>query len=131
MSDSKSNAKWSQHPVISTVLWMLGTEMSNLDVNDKNNNSNGKLNILTWKDDQGGNISEFMNQVQTSDNTPNNSEGDTTVLSPTALASQQQQNQQFQQNSEHEGQPPDYASPQWGFYVSITPPQQEKFPVRA
>lgn len=128
MADNKVNTKWSQHPVISTVLWMLGTEMSNMDVNDKNNNSNGKLNILTWKDDQGGNISEFMNQVQTSDNTPMNSEGDTTVLSPTVASQYQQQ----QQGSEQpDSQLPDYASPQWGFYVSITPPQQEKFSVKA
>lgn len=121
MAERQVNAKWTQHPVISTVLWMLGTETSNTDVHDKNSTSNGKLNILTWKDDHGGNITEFMNQVQTNDNTPSTSEVDTAVLSPTAISSQQQQ--------DRDDKPPDYASPQWGFYVSITPPQ-EKFSVR-
>ena len=70
--------RFNQHPVISVLLWILGTE-SNLHVNDtyNNNNSNNAVKhhhvddvehiphgILKWKDDQGGNIHEYMSQVQ-------------------------------------------------------------------
>jgi hypothetical protein len=120
MSDTAS-AKWNQHPLISTVLWILGTETSSIEKNDKNSSSNSKLNVLTWKDDHGGNIGEFMTQVQSADSAPREFEA---VLSPKAVSS-------FQSDTpsglDMDYQHSDFQSPQWGFYVSITPPQQEKF----
>jgi hypothetical protein len=67
--------RFNQHSVL---LWILGTE-SNLHVNDTDNNHNSNNNhfvyndvehiphiigTLKWKDDQGGNINEYMSQVQ-------------------------------------------------------------------
>ena len=122
-----SVVRWNQHPVISTVLWILGTnETASLDPNDKNNNSNGKLNVLTWKDDHGGNINEYMLQVQSggeaaSSSRPNNMDEEV-VLSPKVSQEDTVRNGEQQEDIQHADQ---YPSPQWGFYVPITPPQQE------
>lgn len=130
MTDSKSSVKWNQHPLISTVLWILGTDVATPENNEKNS-SNSKLNVLTWKDDHGGNIGEFMTQVQSSDSSPR---GDTETTLPLSHASTQETTQSFDHNGYGEDLParveygPEhFQSPQWDFFVSITPPQQEVF----
>jgi len=155
--------KWNQHPVIATVLWILGTEHSaknginNENEKSANFNSQGKLNVI-WKDEQGGNINEYISQVQSNNSHyPSSSSSKTTVASnlsrqsaaaqlfPTfqsaqldenstitpdstaAFAAQQTNNVNPQNNGDNPVYDATTPSPQWGFYVPITPPQQDSF----
>jgi hypothetical protein len=206
--------RWNQHPVIATVLWMLGTDLENSNGSQNgsvkgtsspahelhpssmtHSTSSGKLNVL-WKDEHGGNINEYFNQIQpaTPNANPNvSSSSSTTTSAPSSSSassksgsqiprsqstleealslssmsisqSQSRSNDKESDNSnsnrnnaaavvllpreypppssfyyddpeDHEGgnyydnNPGDdiYQSPQWGFYVPITPPQQEMF----
>ena len=77
--EMREKVRFNQHPVISVLFWILGTE-SNLHVNDTYNNNNNINNnhfvdndvqhiphiigTLKWKDDQGGNINEYISKVQ-------------------------------------------------------------------
>eukprot|EP01031_Cornospumella_fuschlensis_P036881 gene36881-44744_t len=64
----KNNVQWNQHPLISTVLWILGTELSQEQVEKPSRN--GSHNNVCWKDEQGGNINEYISHIQLSPNSP-------------------------------------------------------------
>lgn len=119
--------KWNQHPVIATVLWILGSSehgvspvLGKSQSESESGSSNGKLNVL-WKDEHGGNIVEFVSQVQRSGD-PMDNLG--TQLYPRSLEEQRRR-----QNQEGDDIIDASPSPQWGFYIPITPPQQEMFSV--
>lgn len=147
--------KWNQHPVIATVLWILGTETTTTGNNETDRNSNyssqGKLNVI-WKDEQGGNINEYFNQIQshngqnttsTSLSSSSSSRNNTGAqLLPSAFQSQESgsgspmrrataaSSSLSQHNLPDNGSIPvdiTTPSPQWGFYVAITPPQQDSY----
>lgn len=133
-SEPKNSLNWNQHPLISTVLWILGTETispdHNLYPNDisymnpqDNQNSHGKFNVL-WKDQHGGNINEYLNKVQSMENAESKSKTTkATQLNPTVSyneAKTQVEDKNGDGNIQNQ-------SPQWGFYVPITPPEQEAF----
>ena len=77
--EMRDKVRFNQYPVISVLLWILGTE-SNLHVNDTYNNNNNInynhfvdndvqhiphiIGTLKWKDGQGGNLNEYMSKVQ-------------------------------------------------------------------
>jgi hypothetical protein len=154
---SPPSMKWNQHPVIATVLWILGTETTSTGNNETERNSyssQGKLNVI-WKDEQGGSINEYFSQVQTplggqnptstslSSSASNNRNSTGTQLLPTAFQSQEStgggspmRRATAASTSLSQHNQPDSSSipvdittpsPQWGFYVPITPPQQESY----
>jgi hypothetical protein len=118
-----SETAWIKHPVISTVLWILGT------VPDKGSpmrgdNSSGSLagGTLKWKDETGGNMNEYYSHAQTDAPDTNERKEEETQLKPGVS----------RRNSGDAGvngtisPAGDYTpSPQWGFYVPITPPQEQ------
>lgn len=139
---NKSTLKWTQHPLISTVLWWsLGTEASRNNSADQGPTSS----TLKWKDEgSGGNnsLNEYINHVQPAGEPVNNvsskSEEEPVTICPGASRSYENARQQYDYQDEMEagsggppgpGGPADYTpSPQWGFWVPITPPQPEMFP---
>ncbi len=154
-TEDATNLKWNQHPVIATVLWILGTDATtSANLNKSTSGESEKSNAVVWKDETGGSISEYFNQIQPS-SSMNRSEAVTTDL-PVQLGNislQQQENNPSISNPlagpavlssgssngtgstyssqdhymDNENGVDINASPQWGFYVPITPPQQEMF----
>jgi len=124
-----SAMKWNQHPVIATVLWILGSSsehqhpssLGRSQSESENGSSSGKLNVL-WKDEHGGNIVEFVSQVQRSAGELMDGTAGGTQLYPRSVEDQRRLGGE---NSHDDTEP----SPQWGFYIPITPPQQEMFSV--
>ena len=63
---SSSNVWFSRHPVVSTVLWLIGGET------DPNNlNKPPSASKLSWKDEHGGSIAEYIGEVGGGDNLQN------------------------------------------------------------
>jgi hypothetical protein len=129
-----SSLKWNQHPVIATVLWILGSTENGIipalgksQSESESGSSNGKSGVL-WKDEHGGNIVEFVSQVQRSGE---HMDGLGTQLYPRSLEEQRRrQTQDGNNNGDSNNEIVDASpSPQWGFYIPITPPQQEMFSV--
>mmetsp|Transcript_31781 Transcript_31781/g.53610 ORF Transcript_31781/g.53610 Transcript_31781/m.53610 type:complete len:189 (-) Transcript_31781:684-1250(-) len=137
MSKQPAIDTWNQHPVISTVLWILGTAPGSSDSKDPSNcrniadSTSGGGGMLKWKDEKGGNINEIIShpaQTESTSSAPAESKEDT-LLVPCASRELSQQSQQQQSSQDYDPYlNGDYTpSPQWGFYVPITPPQQEMF----
>jgi hypothetical protein len=130
-AESKINYKWNQHPIISTVLWMLGNE--NKNENKENGALVGGTNAsLKWKDEKdGGDINEYFSQVQIIDTSMSKkSDDEETQLRPGASKFNQDYLDKPRVADGTEVNPPAgefTPSPQWGFWVAITPPQQEIF----
>jgi hypothetical protein len=120
---------WTQHPVISTVLWIFGTiPPAKGGTNSPNGDSSTGSptgSTLKWKDEKGGSINEYISQVQTHEPSCKKREEET-QLRPGA-------SKKLDGDGERDGvcvngtisPAGDYTpSPQWGFYVAITPPQE-------
>jgi hypothetical protein len=190
-SSSTNRVNWNQHPVIATVLWILGSEdraspspgnlhpissletlnkvkfsqrITDLSDNTSTNNYSNKKNSLTTSaeedfDSQSSlvqdldttvittkTISTIQDEIQQQDqgtqlyptnatnnhpnshlpshissNTPNHCYHSTNTTTTAASASYNAD------NHENENQWDVNPSPQWGFYVPITPPQQEMY----
>jgi hypothetical protein len=139
---------------VATVLWLLGsgetqkTRSSGIDDNDKDN-------TLTWKDDHGGDIAEYMEVIQ---RRPSDSSRNSSDRSSSSMKSDSTHRSiGFKDDSQSEGvlldnnnsrslkaggnsastpnQPSGRRSPsggktsespQWDFFVAITPPTGEK-----
>jgi hypothetical protein len=150
-AEEPANLKWNQHPVISAVLWMLGTDTSQPNNNNVRSTStdidnaagphshgahhhmHGSHNVL-WKDEHGGSINEYFNQIQTSQHGPGSpirltestkSKENTPIPNVTPQNPLAQKDHSSHPHEEHDIDT--FQSPQWGFYVSITPPQQEVY----
>lgn len=140
MSEKKANLRWGQHPLISTVLWMLGTDGVETPDSQASNSTN-KSNNVGWKDQHGGNMVEYMSQIQQVESKQRRPEAEPngTQLYPRSFYAKEQgpePHDESQQSVVHadisEGKEMSPAelvdeSPQWGFYVPITPPQQEVY----
>lgn len=126
--------RWDQHPVISTVLWIFGTNnqgtngTSNETISNSVDSSNssqvrfaqiGSDHHLTWKDQHGGNIHEYFSQVQIANDEDGGSSKNNRESAHQLPPSSMQSNKNV--NSDLADVNP---SPQWGFYVPITPPQE-------
>ena len=143
MKDGKNNMvkqkpRWSpiDHPVVSTVLWMLGHKKRTSRPEESNS-------TLSWKDDHGGKIAEYLSEVQ--QKAPATSSNGTTLLTQAELSSKSRHltgptNQDMMvaemrrlgavngaNGGEGDSESPFLPSPQWGQYVPITPPEQEMF----
>mmetsp|Transcript_19117 Transcript_19117/g.27348 ORF Transcript_19117/g.27348 Transcript_19117/m.27348 type:complete len:175 (-) Transcript_19117:177-701(-) len=134
------------NPVVSVFCWILGSlhaqktsdsnlkQVSNHDLSKQDKvvekipkEKKSKSNSLTWKDEiSGGNVNEYINAVQQesvppsplSPNSPRKSDNE---FSGTQLARKSLYSESS--DGEYNGSP----SPNWGFYVAITPPQQDSY----
>lgn len=175
MSEKKVALRWSQHPLISAMLWILGTEGTETPDSQASTTttSQNKVNNVAWKDQHGGNIHEYFTQVQSVENKDNKSSssmekessssmnngnnasstGGGTQLYPRTFYAQERNNNSDvyhglnnnHHHYHHHPSPPEYRSnskdisygdlvdesPQWGFYVPITPPQSEAYAAMA
>lgn len=135
--NNKNALKWTQHPLISTVLWWsLGT-----DATRKENVEPPSSSTLKWRDQGSGennSLNEYINHVQPimdSVGGSNKMEEEPVTICPGASRSNaSERHQQYEQQQHQEemeagaGGPADYTpSPQWGFWVPITPPQPEMY----
>jgi hypothetical protein len=142
------------HPIISTVLWIMGSENKDAPVaatsNRAKRRNSGERNSISWKmDENGGDIMEFINGVQglslsNADNGASSAES-TQLLprSPKPLADGVETGVTNNENTADGSatsastadatvgsvlpSPLGTPSPQWGHFVAITPEQQEKF----
>lgn len=139
MKDVKNNnyTRWGEHPVVSTVLWLLGHDMNKQRASEEESRAN---NILSWKDDHGGHIAEYFLEVQ--DKTPATSSNATTLAAGTELnldprnskvpAKQDAAVAEIRRlgRGNPNGLPGDESpyspSPQWGQYIAITPPVEQE-----
>lgn len=132
-ADSKvSSFKWNQHPLISTVLWVLGTDSGKIE----NTPSGNPPSTLKWKDEGAGtnsSLNEYINHVQPPlepKSVVTRVEEEETQLRPGASYYRHEVEKRVNDHPEdcEVGGPADYTpSPQWGFYIPITPPQSEMF----
>jgi hypothetical protein len=134
-------APWSfnKHPLVSTILWILGTEIQT-SPNIPTPKEESKGNILSWRDDHGGHIAEYVSRIQiqrenSSEPGQENSEpGNQEKPNNSDSNSSNHSNNHPQNNANHihsatrsystDQDDMTTASPQWGFYIPITPPQE-------
>lgn len=110
-SDNSSSVSWlKKHPVVSTVLWILGTDIKN---SPKTESDDSRPNTLSWRDDHGGHIAEYIDHVQRKEANSNNPN--------TSVDSQGKQLVRSSNEKFAEGSPDSCSSP-YGFYVRLTPP---------
>jgi hypothetical protein len=134
--DKKPTLRWNQHPLISTVLWILGTEQNG--ESDSKTLSQTKMSVL-WKDEHGGSINEYFSQIQQINEGSSSRRGNSPLppaqLFPRTFLAQEPDplidSANIDPSNLHSSTDNEQIiideSPQWGFYVPITPPQQEMF----
>ena len=131
-ADNKGTFKWNQHPLISTVLWVLGTDTGKIE----NTSTGNPSSTLKWKDqrvDTKSSLNEYINHVQPPVQpaaVAKVEEEEETQLRPGASYYRHEVERRVNDHPEdcEIGGPADYTpSPQWGFYIPITPPQSEMF----
>ena len=138
-SESGGNAlQWfNSHPVVATVLWVLGADMR-----DNDSKIGDKRSTLSWRDDHGGRIVEYQESpsrsaavtdrfteysdrnerisvTRNSDESPEHSGGHLLKRKDPQSANQDKNGDIYGEFEVH-----DSISPSWGFYVAITPPQE-------
>jgi len=151
-SSNQDKAIYTFNPVVSVFCWILGSlhtekysdsnlkQLSNHDFSKRHDDSKSEKNVkekkiksnsLTWKDEiAGGSVNEYISAVQQesipqSPLSPYNPKRNHTEIPGTQLA---------RKNLSSESSDGDYnssPSPNWGFYVAITPPQQDSYHERA
>lgn len=135
-SHKETPLRWfNDHPIVSTVLWILGHDMSRQQKIIETD-ENKSPSLLSWKDDHGGHIAEYIQEVQgktsaATDITDCDGSESSKRLKLTdedgkcsnVTASDSGTDKFISGEVSAECTP----SPQWGFYVPITPPDQEKF----
>jgi hypothetical protein len=126
--------KFTEHPVVSTVLWILGHDLKQREQQQQqqqqqqmgiDHHRTSSTNILSWRDDHGGHLEEFYGMQD-----KHTKEGDVPVelrrpRNETDALSASFQKLGVNNPNGHQGD----ISPQspWGFYVAITPPQQDYY----
>lgn len=126
-SHKETPLRWfNDHPIVSTVLWILGHDMSRQQTRIETD-GNKSPSLLSWKDDHGGHIAEYIQEVQGKTSAATDiTESDGSESSKRLKLSGEdgkESNVRVSGEVSAECTP----SPQWGFYVPITPPDQEKF----
>jgi len=129
---NRSALKWTQHPLISTVLWALGTEAARSDKPEQVPTSS----TLKWKDEGSGvnnSLNEYINHVQPTaepSESSNKMDDEPVTICPSTSRRNDSDRRPYDSDDMEAGPggPADYTpSPQWGFWVPITPPQPEMF----
>ena len=104
-------SSWSSHPIVSLLVWVLGANLSK-DQEETRRDSSSDLRVVP-----ASNITEYLQDIQHVDSAH---KVDSDKGSGTQLVPRIKNLNLDQSNGEQD-------SPQWGFYVSITPPQNEHF----
>ena len=127
---------WSAHPVVSTVLWMLGHDTKVSREKAAARNEENRSSALSWRDDHGGHIAEYILEIQgkpqdlsgTTENT-DLSQHSTRLRTVDQTDAVVAQIRRLGLSSNPGDESPQYTtpSPQWGFYVPITPPETEMY----
>lgn len=120
---NQNSVNWfAKHPLIATVLWIMGTAVEKTPSTDSEEER--KSSSLTWKDDHGGHIAEYMEQIQSqskeNQKIENSPKKKLNLSSKNLVLSDESSTKSTNWNEESEVT----QSPQWGFYVSITPPSE-------
>jgi hypothetical protein len=132
--------RWfNDHPIVSTVLWILGHDMSKQQKRLESD-GNKSPSLLSWKDDHGGHIAEYIQEVQgkTSATTDVTESDGSDYIQRLKLKNidgtdnncsvgEGDRGPENEKMASGEISAECTPSPQWGFYVPITPPDQEKF----
>ena len=144
MSQTSQETPMSFNPVVSLVCWMLGTAYirssdenlnRNMSTSEKFSNNKQKFNevdeprkniALTWRDERGGNINEYITVVQDPSTPPPSSSPERFRYEETVGTQLARKNPSIDIIDGETCTP----SPSWGFYVSITPPRGEEKAVR-
>jgi hypothetical protein len=145
-SSSRENSKqwFTQHPLISTVLWYLGADQELIENGHPSlsRTDSHERGSLRWKDDHGGSIAEYMytqekkkEKIPTShdkDEFPSQSSSETqdnstSDMSDTLSTTTYDSSVRLQREARENMLDMDSESPNWGWYVAITPPQPEMF----
>lgn len=127
-ADNRSVYKWNQHPVISTVLWALETATSGTS---KKEQVPPTTSALKWRDEEPSgksSLNEYITFKPPVEQPAPKAAEEGTQLRPNATRADPEQFYSAQTHDNDKGGPADYTpSPNWGFYVPITPPQAEMF----
>lgn len=140
------------HPVINLLLYIFGTEVKETISSDitENNLSVKSKSKLSWKDEHGDHIAEYISKIQVQrDDTPkftNNISNNTSASSNSEYNSNQNisDSEKSKNTSDNFGNneifskdlsksmtrsvvPVESPSPQYGFFISITPPTEPIF----
>ena len=127
-SNKQPTRSFNDHPIVSTVLWILGHHVKKQNPPPQEN----KASMLSWKDDHGGHIAEYIMEVQAK----TGSDSCTITTEKTGEVSSESQQLGIKRHTKSWMPPPGTGageespalpSPQWGFYVPITPPEQEMY----
>lgn len=141
VGDTDKTIQWFvKHPLIATVLWIVGADLQPLqNDNPEQTPDDARLNKLSWRDDHGGNIAEYLGQVQKGskfsegkngtafeeeDSTRRRSNSRSNNTSNLLNLSDKSHSRSVGNGPSSPPQDQSMQSPQWGFYVSITPPQE-------
>lgn len=133
---SREMASFAQHPVIATLLWLTGrNEAVNDDVTTnttrvprspaENNNLRGVTDNVTWKDYQGGDLNEYISTMNMSITESSDRELNVLQLGYDGNYSPEYSRMAIDKDSDELSTPP------YGFYIQITPPTTEKYPIRS
>ena len=132
--ETDSSFVWfSKHPVISTVLWLIGNPE-----NENENEQHDSTGKLTWKDHDGASLADFVSDVQpkrspnnaslhrTPNTSNNNNHGSALKNSrkKEVLGHQRTDNNNSHaspDNNMNGSNPEQQKSPQWDQFITITP----------
>jgi hypothetical protein len=147
---SLNSAPWVSHPVISTFLWLIGKDQrSDLEQSSSANSLNKNVipiegGRLSWKDRDGGDLATIYRggkgkkRVSLGDSTKDRIKDSSNSKQEVSVDSSDDIVAQGSGITDEEGKDVDgvdkdrdsidSASPQWGFYVSLSPTVGEVFP---
>ncbi len=123
---------FAQHPVIATLLWLTGRNDVVKDAAKNNaprspvkNNSQGITDNVTWKDYQGGDLNEYISTMNMSITESSDRE-----LNVSQLGYDRNHSTEYSRKA-NDRDSDDLSTPPYGFYIPITPPTAEKYPIRS
>eukprot|EP00612_Vaucheria_litorea_P001389 CAMPEP_0171453132 /NCGR_PEP_ID=MMETSP0945-20130129/963_1 /TAXON_ID=109269 /ORGANISM="Vaucheria litorea, Strain CCMP2940" /LENGTH=181 /DNA_ID=CAMNT_0011977939 /DNA_START=138 /DNA_END=683 /DNA_ORIENTATION=- len=132
--------QWIQsHPVLATVIWVFGKvyEGTRPLIEDEKKSppspfqsTHGSSKRLSWNDEHGGNLAHYYNDENEADDTSNKDSPKKYRTEPEGihLRTNNQKDSLYAESSNPQSLPncmisTNTVSPQWGWYVTLTPPQ--------
>lgn len=128
----RMSTSFTQHPFIATILWFYGksgddtkeTVTSSTPRSPVKSNNQGATDNVTWKDYQGGDLNEYISTMNMSITESSDRE-----LNVSQLGYDRNHSAEYSRKSQ--GDSDDLSTPPYGFYIPITPPTAEKYPIRS
>lgn len=131
MSVQNDGMSFTQHPVIATLLWLMGrnemaseTAKNNSPRSPVKNNSQGITENVTWKDYQGGDLNEYISTMNMSITESSDRE-----LSVSQHGYDRNHLTEYSRRT-NDRESDDLSTPPYGFYIPITPPT-ENYTIRS